>query len=115
MAAPSYDEVIQELDSFSLANATNHMNAVTRFSEFMDHIRPRIDEVIRSNPNLTAAQKRAFDEKEERIFSTLQTQFPNPNANPVPNQGGRRKSRRGKSRSKRSRRRQTRRTPKYKK
>ena len=109
MAAPSYDEVLQELESFSLANATNHMNAVTRYSDFMDHIRPRIDEVIRSNPNLTQEQKRAFDEAEERISRTLETQFPNPNANPAPNQGGRRKSRRGKSRSKRSRRRQTRR------
>lgn len=75
---PSYQEVIQELDAFSLANAANRNDAIGRVETFMDYIRPRIDQVLRENPNLTAEQKRAFDEKESRIFDTVENQFPAP-------------------------------------
>lgn len=83
---PSYQEVIQELDAFSLSDAVGRNNAIGRIETFMNHIRPRIDQVLRENPNLTAEEKSAIDEKEGRIFETVNSQFPSGQS-----QGGRRR------------------------
>ena len=78
----TYNSVIQKLNSFSLANAADRGAAEAMVEEFMDEIRPEIDEVLRENPNLTEEQKRALDEKEARIHREVNTQFA---------QGGRRR------------------------
>lgn len=76
--AVTYNSVIQKLNSFSLANAANRDSAIEKIEEFMNEIRPEIDEVLRKNkenPVLTEQQKRAFDEKEAAIHTQLNTQF----------------------------------------
>jgi hypothetical protein len=87
--AVTYESVIQKLNSFTLSNAANRAAAEAKVEEFMNDIRPEIDQVLRENPNLTEEQKRAFDEKEAKIFREVNTQFA---------QGGRRKTRAAKLR-----------------
>jgi hypothetical protein len=82
----TYQSVLDELNAFSLSDATNRDDAMERVSNFMDEIRPKIDQVLRENPNLTAEEKREFDKGEKRIFNELDTQFA---------QGGRRHKRSG--------------------
>lgn len=87
---PTYEEVLQRLETFSLQNAANRNAAMGKIEEFMNEIRPQIDQVLRENPNLSQEEKEAFDKKEEAIFNQLEQQFP-------PN-GGRRKQRRSRRR-----------------
>lgn len=87
--AVTYESVIQKLNSFTLSNAANRAAAEAKVEEFMNEIRPEIDQVIRENPNLTEEQKRVFDEKETKIYKEVNTQFA---------QGGRRKTRAAKLR-----------------
>lgn len=75
MAAPSYNSVIQKLTSFTVANAANRGAAEAMVEEFMNEIRPEIDQVLRENPNLTQEQKRALDEKEAAIHAQINLQF----------------------------------------
>ena len=86
----TYEEVLNELQAFSLANAVNRNAALERVEEFINEIRPKIDQVLRENPNLTDAQKRAFDIAEGRIHNGVNTSHPK-----QANQGGgrRRKTR----------------------
>jgi hypothetical protein len=90
--AVTYNSVIAKLNSFTLSNAANRAAAEAKVEEFMNEIRPEIDQVLRENkenPVLTEEQKRAFDEKEAKIFREVNTQFA---------QGGRRKTRAAKLR-----------------
>jgi hypothetical protein len=74
--AVTYNSVIQKLNAFSLANAADRNTAETKVEEFMNEIRPEIDQVLRENPNLSAEQKRAIDEKEAAVHQQLTQQFP---------------------------------------
>lgn len=97
--AVTYNSVVQKLNAFSLANAANHNAAAVKLGEFMNEIRPEIDEIY---PNLSQEQKRAIELKEGAIHKQMMNQFPRPAANIVaPNGGGkRRKTRASKLRRK---------------
>jgi hypothetical protein len=85
--AVTYQSVLGELNNFNLSDAVDRDDAINKVSEFMDKIRPKIDQVIRENPNLSAEEKRKFDEREAAIHGEINTQFPGG--------GRRRKSRKG--------------------
>ena len=89
--AVTYQSVLDELNAFTLSNAADRDDAIQRVTEFMDLIRPKIDQVLRENPNMPVEQTRAFDIAEKRIFETVDTQFPNAND---AGEGGRRRKRR---------------------
>jgi hypothetical protein len=110
--AVTYNSVIQKLNAFTLTNAANRADAEAKVEEFMNEIRPEIDEVLRKNkvnPVLTAEEKRAFDEKEARIFNEVTTQFP------VPGAVGGRRLRRGKTRAAKLRKHKQKKTRSHKK
>ena len=90
MAAPpqEYLSVLTELQTFSIANAANREEAIEMVADFMDDIRPRIDDVLRDYRDvLSDAQKRAFDEAEEAIHHQIAAQFPEPGPAPAGNGG----------------------------
>lgn len=106
--AVTYQSVLDELNGFTLSNATDREDAIQRVTEFMDLIRPKIDQVLRENPNMPVEQTRAFDIAEKRIFEEVDTQFPNAND---AGEGGRRRRRR--SKKTRKQRRASRKSRKY--
>jgi hypothetical protein len=113
--ALSYNELINKLMSFHVENAVNRARAEEKLENFLNEVRPEIDQVLRENASLTAEQRAAIDERESELFAKVNARFPRANnannapANNAPAQGGG-KRRRNKTRAANLRKRKQRKT-----
>jgi hypothetical protein len=84
-----YQSIINELANFSVAEAQNRDEAEDLHVEFLNIIRPRINDLLQANELLPENQqlseddKRWIDDLENAIFEQVNQLFPLPEAQPV--------------------------------